>query len=330
MADPIGWTAHPCDRPIEPAPDRKGCQPVWAIRSEEPDDRMADPIGWPTRSDGRLSIKTLGGQAMQTLSIACQKGGTGKTTVAVNIAVGLAKQGKRVLVLDADPQGNASALLSPLPVDCQAGTAELVLGRAALADCCHGSQHDPNLSLIPATRTLADAAVLLAGELGRDLRIRNALADAVDGFDFVIIDCPPGRDLLTLNSMAASDWFILVTDPSPFGASGLQGMIDLADGARRFLPRPDRPTAPRLAGVVLNRVQRGNIHAQAVESIRAAFGSQLLGVLPHAIAVDAAHWQQKPILLHEPDSLVSVGLRTIIQKLPGILAPEGSNHERAA
>lgn len=267
---------------------------------------------------------------METLSIACQKGGTGKTTVAVNLAVGLAKQGKRVLVLDSDPQGNASALLSPIPADRKAGTAELILGRAALADSIHASQHHPSLSLIPASRTLADAAVLLAGELGRDLRVRNALADAVDGFDLAIIDCPPGRDLLTLNALAASDWFILVTDPSPFGAAGLQGMIDLADGARRFLPRTDRPAAPRLAGVVLNRVQRGNIHAQAIESVRAAFGNQLLGVLPHAIAVDAAHWQGKPILLHEPDSPVSVGLKSIIQKLPGILAPEGSSHERAA
>ena len=257
------------------------------------------------------------------LSVCCQKGGTGKTLLATNLALGFAQAGKRTLLLDMDPQGNASSILAPR-AGAGAGAAELILGRVGLTDCTIPSPHHKNLHLIPAGKTLADAAVLLAGETGRDLRIRHALIGS--DFDEVVIDCPPGRDLLSLNSLAASRCFLLVTDPSPFGAAGLQGLIDLADGVRKFLPQSDSPQAPELAGVVLNRVQRGKVHQQAVESIRQHFGSRLLAVLPHAIAVDAANWNLEPLLIHAPESPVADGLQAIIKRLLSM----GGTHNAAA
>ena len=158
------------------------------------------------KAPNRLSLPRP--ERPRRITIANQKGGVGKTTSAVNIASALARHGLKVLVIDNDPQGNASTALGIEHVSGTPSTYELLIGELQIDDVIQRSPESENLFCVPATLDLAGSEIELVSLLNRERRLLDAVSDQYlidNGFDFLIIDCPPSLGLLTLNSMTAAN-----------------------------------------------------------------------------------------------------------------------------
>jgi chromosome partitioning protein len=268
---------------------------------------------------------------MRVVSFAALKGGVGKSTVATNVALLLAERGYKTLFLDLDPQASSTHILLPgedIPPE-QTLSAVLTL-QAGITDVARFTKLCPNLMLAPAHLAMFDVALELASQVARETRIRTALEDVHGEADVVIVDTPPGRDLLQLNAVAASSDVVLVTDPSPHGARGLEGLLDLVRMCRKLLPNPRHPQAPQLAGVVMCRLQAGATDKRALEALRQAFGEQVLGAIPHAAAATQAAWESLPVVRYAPNSTPAAALNGLVNRLEKVLGLEVSDATRAA
>jgi chromosome partitioning protein len=200
----------------------------------------------------------------QLFAIANQKGGVGKTTTAINLATALAAVGEQVLLLDLDPQGNASTGLGIPKSERSPGTYEFLLGLAPLGDCVRASQI-PGLSVMPASVSLAGAEIELIDMERREHRLEDALnaagSDARQRWSIILVDCPPSLGLVTLNALVAVD-AVLVPLQTEFLA--LEGIGAIANTVERIKKRLN----PRLhmAGVILTRVDRRMTRSQQVEA----------------------------------------------------------------
>jgi chromosome partitioning protein len=207
---------------------------------------------------------------MRSLAIINQKGGVGKTTTAVNLSAALAASGRRIGLVDLDPQAHASLHLGWGPQQRAPNVYEVLTGSQPLADVWQ--QAEPNLWVAPSHIDLAAAEVELAGVVGRELILRDALADApqIDGaeLDFVIIDCPPSLGILTINALAAVDDVLLPLQPHYLALHGLSKLLQTIDLVRRRLN--DRL---RLAGVALCLFESGTrLAAEVSADVQTFFG----------------------------------------------------------
>ena len=207
---------------------------------------------------------------MRSIAIINQKGGVGKTTTAVNLSAAIAAAGVRVGLVDLDPQAHASLHLGLGPHREVPNIYEVLTGSRKLAEAWQ--QAEPNLWVAPSHIDLAAAEVELAGVVGRELILRNALAESsgVDGapFDFVLIDCPPSLGILTINALAAVDDVLLPLQPHYLALHGLSKLLQTIDLVRRRLN--DRL---RLAGVVLCLFESGTrLAAEVSADVEAFFG----------------------------------------------------------
>jgi len=181
---------------------------------------------------------------MRKIAIINQKGGVGKTTTAVNLAAGLAQSGKRVCVLDLDPQAHASLHLGVTLHDGQPSVYDLLCGEASLADVRQNISS--NLSVIPTNLDLAAAELELAGEVGREVILRDRIEQDDDDSDFLIIDCPPSLGVLTLNALTAVDEVFLPLQPHFLALHGLSKLLRTIEiVSKRLNPKL------RLEGIVL-------------------------------------------------------------------------------
>ena len=237
--------------------------------------------------------------APQLFAIANQKGGVGKTTTAINLATALAAVGEQVLLLDLDPQGNASTGLGIPKSERSPGTYEFLLGLAPLADCVRASQI-PGLSVMPASVSLAGAEIELIDMERREHRLEDALAasdsDARQRWSIVLIDCPPSLGLVTLNALVAAD-AVLVPLQTEFLA--LEGIGAIANTVERIKKRLN----PRLhiAGVILTMVDRRMTLSQQVEAdVRQHFGDLVFGTtIPRNVRIAEAPSHGLPVLIYD-------------------------------
>jgi chromosome partitioning protein len=207
---------------------------------------------------------------MRSIAIINQKGGVGKTTTAVNLSAALAASGRRIALVDLDPQAHASLHLGSGPHRQGPNIYEVLTGGRQLAEVWQ--QAEPNLWVAPSHIDLAAAEVELAGVVGRELILRDALAEPprIEGAeaDFVIIDCPPSLGILTINALAAVDDVLLPLQPHYLALHGLSKLLQTIDLVRRRLN--DRL---RLAGVVLCLFESGTrLAAEVSADVEAFFG----------------------------------------------------------
>src|SRR5436190_1356155 len=198
-----------------------------------------------------------------TIAVLSQKGGTGKTTMVRSLADVFERLGLDVLAIDADPQGNLSDYFDAEP-DANPTLTDVLQGQVRAADAIHGS-------LIPANLRLAEAELMLAGKIGREVTLRNALRDLKRGTDVILIDCPPTLGLLTVNALVAATHAILSTEAQYFSLQGMEQAVQVFELARDSL-NPEL----ELLGVCLNIANMRTRHSrQTLEALRERFGDKL-------------------------------------------------------
>jgi chromosome partitioning protein len=204
------------------------------------------------------------------LSLVNVKGGVGKTTAAVSLAAAFAGSGLRVLVVDLDPQGSASFSLGTRREAADPSSAELLRGKATGPEAVR-STDVPGVDLIPGSLRLAELDIAMARKDEPEKKLKAALAPLRRRYDVVVMDCPPGMSLLTLNALAAAHAFVVPVVPHPLEFDALSAFFQLLDGAKERIGK-----LPELLGILLTKVDyRTRVTHEVVQSIRSAYGSKV-------------------------------------------------------
>jgi chromosome partitioning protein len=232
------------------------------------------------------------------VAIANQKGGVGKSTTAVNLAAALAETGRKVLVIDLDPQGNASTGLGIDPGRRKQGTYQL-LSQASPADSAVIETAVPGVWVIPSNIELAGAEIELVGQISRETRLRQSIAPVIPAYDFVLLDCPPSLGLLTVNAMAASDELIVPIQSEYYALEGLGQLLRNV----RLVQQSLNPEL-RLTGIVVTMFDsRTKLSEQVVAEVRRYFGPRVYDtIIPRTVRLSEAPGFGKPITTYDPDS----------------------------
>ncbi|MBD8014289.1 AAA family ATPase [Microbacterium sp. APC 3898] len=234
----------------------------------------------------------------RTIAIANQKGGVGKTTSSVNLSACLAYLGKKVLLIDIDPQGNATSGVGVNKGDVDQCIYEVLIDDVDVKSTIMETKVE-NLHVVPATISLAGAEIELVSTISREARLKNALAEVKDMYDYIIIDCPPSLGLLTLNSLTASDAIIIPVQCEYYALEGLSQLLSTIRLVQKHLNHD-----LMIDGVLLTMLDaRTNLGMQVIEEVKKYFQDKVYKtIIPRNVRLSEAPSHGEPIIIYDPKS----------------------------
>ena len=258
----------------------------------------------------------------RVLAVANQKGGVGKTTTTVNLAMALAQHGLRVLVIDLDPQGNASTALG---VEHGVGTPsvyDVLLGSSSLAEVAVTVELAPTLHCVPATIDLAGADIELASQVAREYRLRRAIEAHGDSVDYVFIDCPPTLGLLTLNALVAGEEILIPIQCEYYALEGLAQLLNTVE-----LVKSQLNSGLDVSTVLLTMYDsRTRLADQVADDVRQHFGDKVISsVIPRNVRVSEAPGYGQTVITYDAGSRGAVSYLEAARELADRGASRGSS-----
>lgn len=250
-------------------------------------------------------------RAVPVVAFANQKGGVGKTTSAVNTAVSLAQRGYRVLLIDADPQGNATSSLGIDKFTVTRSIYDVLVDRFPISGAIFPTDR-PNLDLVASTPMLAGAEIELVEAEGRETRLRDALVGLLPQYDVVLIDCPPSLGLLTVNALTAARSVVVPIQCEFLALEGLSQLMTTVDLVKRGLNPPLDVT-----GVLMTMFDaRTRLSAHVVEEVRRYFPHRMFGtVVPRSVRLAEAPSYGQAIVEYDPSSRGAEAYETFVSEL---------------
>ena len=261
--------------------------------------------------------------ADRILAIVNQKGGVGKTTTAVNLATALAACDKRILLIDLDPQGNASTGLGIVRQNRRITTYHVLLDGHAVRDAAVATAI-PRLSIVPSSVELSGAEIELIQVEGREFRLRRALAGLAGAYDYILIDCPPSLGLLTLNALVAARSVLVPLQCEFYALEGLSHLVRTVERIKRSLN-----PGLEIQGVVLTMFdKRNNLSDLVAADVRDHFGAKVYDtVIPRNVRISEAPSHGKPVLLYD---FRSAGAQAYVHLASEVLRREQGSPPAAA
>jgi len=258
------------------------------------------------------------------LAVANQKGGVGKTTTVLSLGAALSETGRKVLLVDLDPQANLSLGLGVDISDDRPTIYHNLCGRGIATEDAILPTSFPRLSLIPANIDLSAAEIQLINELNRERALKSALSQVSSAFDYILIDCPPSLGLLTINALAAADGILVPLQCAYWAMRGMKQLLDTIERVRSRGVNPDLA----LVGILLTMFDsRTAASHQVKDRVREAFPDRVFGtVIKSTVQFNYASVAHQPILAHAPASDAAHAYRTLAQELQERMNQEVMSH----
>jgi chromosome partitioning protein len=244
-------------------------------------------------------------------TVANQKGGVGKTTTTVNIAAALSMGGLRVLVVDLDPQGNASTALG-VPHRDTAGIYEVLMGNASITSVIQKVAGFPVLDCVPSNSSLANAEVNLVSMVARELRLKEALDEIFPNYDYIFIDCPPSLGLLTINALAAARELLIPIQTEYYALEGLSQLLETYGVVKKRLN-----ANLDLSTIILTMFDgRTRLSNDVAANVRAHFPKELIDIpIPRAVRVSEAPSYNQTVMTYDPLSPGAIAYMQVAREI---------------
>lgn len=234
----------------------------------------------------------------KTIAVANQKGGVGKTTTSVNLSAFLAYFGKKTLLIDIDPQGNASSGVGVNKKEIAGCIYDVLIDDEPMTTYIYET-HIENLYILPSTMNLAAAEIELVSAISREIRLKQALAEIRNDYDYIIIDCPPSLGLLTINGLTAADGVLIPVQCEYYALEGLSQLLSTVRLVQKHLNK-----SLVIEGVLLTMLDaRTNLGLQVIEEVKKYFRDKVYKtIIPRNVRLSEAPSHGKPIILYDPRS----------------------------
>ncbi|MCF0127128.1 MAG: ParA family protein [Pseudobutyrivibrio sp.] len=250
----------------------------------------------------------------RVIAIANQKGGVGKTTTSINLAACLAEAGKKVLVIDTDPQGNTTSGFGIEKDQIDNTIYELIRSECSIKQCMLNVENIPNLTLIPSTVELAGAEIDLIGLAEREYILKNAVDYIRDDYDFIIIDCPPSLNMITVNAMTTANSVLVPIQCEYYALEGIAQLLHTIDLVQERL----NPKL-QIEGVVFTMYDaRTNLSSDVVDAVKENLNATVYNtIIPRNVRLAEAPSHGLPINLYDPKSSGSESYRNLAKEIIG-------------
>ena len=250
----------------------------------------------------------------RVIAIANQKGGVGKTTTTINLSACLAELGKKVLVIDTDPQGNATSGLGLEKDQCENTVYDLVLDQCSIKECMYPVEQLKTLTVIPSNVDLAGAEIELLGIADKEYILKNAVDYVKDDYDFVLIDCPPSLNMLTINAMTTADTVLVPIQCEYYALEGISQLIHTIDLVQERLN-----SKLKIEGVVFTMYDaRTNLSSDVVDTVKNNLNATVYQtIIPRNVRLAEAPSHGLPINLYDTKSTGAESYRNLAKEIIG-------------